>query len=142
MRHNYAIGILLAALAFAGPAHVSAQNSAPGPWQNFLIPLGETVYDINNHVTWLAEANLPAEGVPGTLNFRFGLPLCNADSTGDCIWADGAMSYMTAQEWVRRLNAASYLGHFGFPARRSTILDAHPRGRRMKASASAAARAR
>ena len=111
MKRNYLIGILLAALAFAGSTRLSAQENGSGNQIVYFVPDGETVYDVMNHVTWLADANLAAEGVPGTLNFRFGLPLCNADSTDDCIWADGAMSYTTAQEWVRRMNAASYLGH-------------------------------
>jgi hypothetical protein len=111
MRRNFAIGTLFAALTCAGSVQLSAQDNGPGNQVVLLIPDGETVYDVVNHVTWLADANLAAQGVPGTLNFRFGLPLCNADSTDDCIWADGAMSYTSAREWVRRMNAASYLGH-------------------------------
>ena len=70
MRHTLAIGILFALLTFAGSAHLSGQNSAPGPWQTFLIPLGDTVYDINNHVTWLADGNLAAKTLPDFENFR------------------------------------------------------------------------
>jgi hypothetical protein len=111
MRHRYAIGILLTALTIAGSARLSAQDNGPGNQIVYFIPDGGTVYDTVNHITWLTDANLAGQTLPDLENFRFGLPLCNADSTADCIWADGAMSYTTAQEWVGLLNAASYLGH-------------------------------
>jgi hypothetical protein len=108
MRHHCVIGILLAALTFVG----SAQGSAPGPWQTFLIPDGKTVYDIVNHVTWLADMNLP-----GKEKFRFDFPLCDGSSTepDPCIWASGSMSYTSAEAWVTALNnydnGNGYLGH-------------------------------
>jgi hypothetical protein len=121
MRHTFVVGILSAALTCACSVHLSAQTSAPSPWQTFLIPNGETVYDVFNQVTWLTDANLAASADANSPTGeqpasddtppRFGLPLCNPDSTGLCIWADGAMSYTTAQEWVKRMNAANYLGH-------------------------------
>jgi hypothetical protein len=45
MRHDYAIGILLAPLTIAGSAHLAAQDAIPSGWQLVLIPDGETVYD-------------------------------------------------------------------------------------------------
>jgi hypothetical protein len=117
MRHHYAIGILLAALAFAGSAQPSPQNSAPGPWQLFLIPDGVTVYDVVNNVTWLADANLAAKTPPGNKDFRFGLPLCDSTSTGPaelpepCVNLSGSMNYASAVAWVAGMNAANYLGH-------------------------------
>lgn len=91
-----------------------APDSAPPTWPKYLIPDGETVYDVQNHVTWLADANLAAQkGVPGTLNFRFGLPLCDASDSQPtvCIYASGAMDYESATKWVEGLNSAEYLGH-------------------------------
>jgi hypothetical protein len=111
---KFAIGILLAALTIAGSAQPSAQNSAPGPWQTFLIPEGETVYDIVNHVTWLADGNLPAMSVPGSLNFRFGLPLCpdlTIEPAEPCVNLSGSMNYTSAVAWVQGMNDANYLGH-------------------------------
>jgi hypothetical protein len=59
---------------------------------------GLTVHDAALHVTWLADANLPAKE-------KFGLPINNA----------GAMTYQVARRWVAALNAsnggAGYLGH-------------------------------
>ena len=49
--------LLCAGIACIGPAQLSAQNP---PWPLVLIPNGETVYDVVNHVTWLTDANLPA----------------------------------------------------------------------------------
>ena len=120
--HNFAMGTLIVALTIAGSAHLSAQNSAPGPWQKFLIPDGETngqtVYDIDNHVTWLANGNLAAEILPDQMppdnNFRFGLPLCpplTIEPTESCVNPDGSMNYTSALAWVAGMNAASYLGH-------------------------------
>jgi hypothetical protein len=59
MKHNFVIGILLAALACAGSAQSSPQNSAQDRWQKVLIPDGETAYDTVNHLAWLADTNLP-----------------------------------------------------------------------------------
>jgi len=114
IRRHCAIGILLAALAFAGSAQLSAQDAIPAHWQRVLIPDGETVYDTVNHVTWLADGNLAAQGVPGTLNFRFGLPVCpdlTKEPTEPCVNPSGSMSYPSAVAWVAGMNAANYLGH-------------------------------
>jgi hypothetical protein len=106
------LGTLLTGLALATSVNLSAQEN--------LIPNGTTVYDAVNGVTWLTDADLAAsvnadspDDAAASVDKppRFGLPLCNADSTDECIWADGAMSYTSAQEWVKRMNAASYLGH-------------------------------
>ena len=117
MRRHCIIGILLAALTCVGSAQLSAQGSAPGPWQPFLIPDGKSVYDIVNHVTWLTDMNLPHKE-----KFRFGFALCDGSITEPqpCIWADGSMNYTSAQAWVLALNAyvdpisgivTGYLGH-------------------------------
>ena len=120
MKLHCAIGILLAALALASSANLSAQDSVSSSWPYYLIPNGKTVYDKVNGVTWLTDADLAAsnnaersydQAASIDTPPRFGLPLCNADSTDVCIWADGAMSYTAAQEWVKRMNRASYLGH-------------------------------
>ena len=117
MKRNYVIGTLLAALTIAGSAQLSAQDNGPGNQVVRLIPDGETVYDTINHITWLADANLAAQAVPGTLNFRFGLPLCDISSTEPielpepCVNASGSMNYASALAWVKGMNNANYLGH-------------------------------
>ena len=73
MKRHSVTGILSAALIFAGSAQLSAQAPVSDLWPLVLIPNGETVYDVVNHVTWLTDANLPARQ-------RFGIPLC--DGTG------------------------------------------------------------
>jgi hypothetical protein len=117
MRRNFAMGTFLAVLAFAGTAQLSAQDSAPGDWRQFLSSDGETVYDVVNNVTWLADANLAAKTLPGNKDFRFGLPLCDSSSTGPaelpepCVNLSGSMNYASAVAWVAGMNAANYLGH-------------------------------
>ena len=119
MTHNLAVGSLFLALTIACSAHLSAQNSAPGHWQNFLIlegetPETETVYDIKNHVTWLADGNLPGAKLPGDKNLRFGLPLCpdlTIEPTESCVNPSGSMNYTSAVAWATAMNAAEYLGH-------------------------------
>jgi hypothetical protein len=112
--------ILLATLALAGSAPLLAQDGVTDNWQQYLIPDGNTVYDNINGVTWLRDADLAASADSSGAGYeagsedqppRFGLPLCNVASTDPCIWRSGEMSYTTAQEWVKRMNAASYLGH-------------------------------
>ena len=122
MRNHCVVGIILAALILFGSASVSAQssaqnpfqnlfqNSAPGDWQKVLIPDGFTVHDVVNHVTWLTDANLPAQQ-------RFGIPLC--DGTGPygsgivdpCVNASGIMDYPSATHWILAMNNANYQGH-------------------------------
>src|SRR5271170_6979539 len=111
MRREYAIGILLAALAIAGATQLAAQNAIqnaiPADSKPVLIPDGETVYDTVNHVTWLANANLPGTILPsttppGTKNFRFGIPLCEGTDKDPtvCIFLSGAMNYTSARAWI------------------------------------------
>lgn len=122
MRRHYAIGILLAALALIASRPLSAQNSfqnsAPGDWQKVLIPDGFTVHDVVNHVTWLADANLPGTTLPGRtpdeFNFRFGLPVCPPlaqTPTEPCVNPTGSMNYTSAVAWIQAMNNANFLGH-------------------------------
>jgi len=69
-----------------------------------LSPDGATVYDTVNHVTWLADADLPAINT-------FGLPRCDGSGTQPCVNASGSMNYQSAVAWVAAMNAAHYLGH-------------------------------
>ena len=111
MKRHSVTGILLAALIFfAGSAQLSAQAPVSDLWPPVLIPNGETVYDVVNHVTWLTDANLPARQ-------RFGIPLC--DGTGPhgtmimdpCVNASGIMDYPSATAWILAMNNANYQGH-------------------------------
>jgi hypothetical protein len=114
MERDLAIGTLLAALSCAGSAQLSAQDIGFGNQAVLFIPAGEAVYDTVNHVTWLADGNLASAGVPGTLNFRFGLPLCPAltiEPTEPCVNPSGSMNYASAVAWVKGMNDANYLGH-------------------------------
>lgn len=56
---------------------------------------GQTVYDSDLHVTWLANANLAATNT-------FGVSGINAN---------GTMTWYTAQSWIGAMNAANYLGY-------------------------------
>jgi hypothetical protein len=110
MKRHSVTGILSAALIFAGSAQLSAQAPVSDLWPLVLIPNGETVYDVVNHVTWLTDANLPARQ-------RFGIPLC--DGTGPygtmildpCVNASGIMDYKSATNWILAMNNANYQGH-------------------------------
>jgi len=104
MKRHGAIGILLATLTFFGSAQLSAQDAISDQWRLVLIPNGETVYDVVNQVTWLADANLARD-------FRFGLPICVTSSEVPCVNASGSMNYGSATAWVAAMNAANYLGH-------------------------------
>src|ERR1700691_4215109 len=108
MKRHCVIGILLAALIFAGSVQLSAQNPL---WPLVLIPNGETVYDVVNHVTWLTDANLPALQ-------RFGIPLCDGSGpygsppiVDPCVNGSGIMDYPSAAAWILAMNNANYLGH-------------------------------
>jgi len=101
LRRHRALVTLLAALACAGSARLSAQQFG---WHQYLIPDGQTVYDVVNQVTWLADANLAK-------TFRFGLPLCATSSEVGCVNASGSMNYGSATAWVAAMNAAHYLGN-------------------------------
>lgn len=65
---------------------------------------GFTVYDAGNHVTWLADFNLPASN-------RFGLALCDGSGVEPCVNKSGSMNYDAASAWITGMNAAHYLGH-------------------------------
>jgi hypothetical protein len=110
MKRHCVIGILLAALIFAGSAQLSAQAPASNLWPLVLIPNGETVYDVVNHVTWLTDANLPALQ-------RFGIPLCDGPGPygvpikDPCVNASGIMDYLSATDWILAMNNANYQGH-------------------------------
>src|SRR5437868_3538018 len=71
---------------------------------------GLTVHDELLHVTWLADANLPATQ-------KFGLP----------IHASGSMTFQNARKWVAALNASSrgagFLGHANWTLPATPITD-------------------
>ena len=87
------IAVLLSALSFSVLAVPNAHAA--------LIPSadGQTVYDTNLKVTWLANANLAATQTFGVKNIN----------------ANGSMNYATAVQWVAAMNALNggigYLGH-------------------------------
>ena len=104
MKRHCVIGILLGALTFVGSARLSAQAPIFDHWRLVLLPNGETVYDVVNHVTWLADADLHARQ-------RFGISLCGDPSADPCINASGIMDYPSATAWILAMNNANYLGH-------------------------------
>ena len=105
MKRHCVIGTLLATLIFAGSAQLSAQAPVSNLWPLVLIPNGETVYDVVNHVTWLTDANLPARE-------RFGLPLCVGNTpAAPCVFGSGIMDYQSAKDWILAMNNANYQGH-------------------------------
>jgi hypothetical protein len=63
---------------------------------------GQTVYDPVADVTWLANADLAKTQT-------FAAQCSNPDGTL-CINADGSMSHTTAENWIKGMNAAAYLG--------------------------------
>jgi len=117
MIRTFAIETLVAAPTFAGSVQISAQDNGSGKKAELFIPDGETVYDVVNHVTRLADANLAT-----TSEFRFGDPLCESlvvELPGPCVNASGSMNYTSAVAWVAAMNAyqdptikaVGYLGH-------------------------------
>ena len=67
-------------------------------------PAGKTVYDPSANVTWLADANLAASN-------RFGMATCTSPTTPAlCVGPDGAMSWDSANQFVKNMNIAVYLG--------------------------------
>ncbi len=67
-------------------------------------PGGQTVYDPVANVTWLANANLAASNT-------FGLPLCKAPGNPNlCVNQVGAMNFNSADQFVKNMNSAAYLG--------------------------------
>lgn len=86
-------------------ALVATRASAP------LVPSadGQTIYDPNLNVTWLADGNLAAEQ-------KSGIPSITKDGPGASnITQDGLMHYAAALRWVAAMNGfdngAGYLGH-------------------------------
>jgi hypothetical protein len=81
----------------------AGNDSAPvaEPASAALVPAadGQTIYDPNLNVTWIADANLAATQTFGVSNINH----------------DGSMDYATAVRWVEAMNAldhgAGYLGH-------------------------------
>lgn len=65
---------------------------------------GKTVYDPIANVTWLADANIGASNT-------FTLPRCTSPTTPTlCVATDGAMTWAAADQLIKNMNAASYLG--------------------------------
>jgi hypothetical protein len=76
-------------------------------------PDGQTIVDTTVGVTWLADANL-AGSLSTSSALRDSLGVQNIDPSLPNyinINPDGSMSYDTAQQWVKALNAHQYLGH-------------------------------
>jgi hypothetical protein len=73
----------------------SAKPAAPDA------PGGDVVYDTNQRVYWLANANLAGDATIRTALGAATLP----------INPDGTMDYPTAVQWVAAINNHSYLGH-------------------------------
>src|SRR5580698_8280063 len=96
---------LCAGIGCIGSAQLSAQAPASPLWPLVLIPNGDTVYDVVNHVTWLTAADLPARQ-------RFGIPLCEGSglygtgSEDPCVNASGIMDYLSATAWISAMNNA------------------------------------
>jgi hypothetical protein len=63
---------------------------------------GQTVYDPVADVTWLANADLAKTNT-------FGAQCVNADGSL-CVNPDGSMTHTTAENWIKGMNAARYLG--------------------------------
>jgi uncharacterized protein (TIGR03437 family) len=67
-------------------------------------PGGQTVYDPVSGVTWLANGNLAASN-------SFGLAPCKAPGNPNlCVNNDGAMNFNSADQFIKNMNAAAYLG--------------------------------
>ncbi len=96
---------ILSAAQFPGMTQpIEAHGLKPVEW-------GEVVYDSNQGVCWLADANLA--GNP-EIREKLGLPPVNL-VTGDGVNPDGTMDYATALVFVKALNDYNYgkgfLGH-------------------------------
>jgi uncharacterized protein (TIGR03437 family) len=70
-------------------------------------PGGQTVYDPNGIVTWLANANLAATNT-------FGLPICtNPTSSSICVAQDGSMNLAGAMQFIANMNSYNGVGYLG-----------------------------
>jgi hypothetical protein len=141
VKHRCVIGVLLAALAIPGSARLSAQENGLGNQTVSFIPSGDTVYDVVNHITWLADANLADQTPSGNPTFLFGLKLCDlADLTDppvppvSCVNPTGSMTYPSAVAWVAGMNAyqdpnfshVGYLGHSAWQLPTAPLKDSSP----------------
>jgi hypothetical protein len=78
----------------------------------YVNPGGQTVYDPETNITWLADANLAKRET-------FGLPRCKtAPDTTPCVARDGSMNYESAMAWVNAMNAyvdpiTNFVGYLG-----------------------------
>ena len=73
-------------------------------------PGGQTVYDPETDITWVANANLAASN-------PFGLPLCTTPtSPALCVGQDGAMTWASAVQFLTNMNSAAYLGQTNWQA--------------------------
>ncbi len=66
---------------------------------------GEVVFDINNQVYWLADANFAASAEGQKIQQEMGITT---------ILPNGAMDYPTAQAWVQALNQVQWNGCIGY----------------------------
>ena len=94
MRSRLATSFALFGLILALAMAAGAEGAGVASRSALSAKVPTTVYDPVLHVSWLADANLPAR-------MKFGL----------AINKDGSMSYQTAVQWVRRLNRNHFLGH-------------------------------
>jgi len=73
-------------------------------------PGGQSVYDPQTNVTWVANANLAASNM-------FGLALCTSPTTPSiCVAQDGAMTFSSATQFIANMNSAAYLGQTNWQA--------------------------
>ena len=84
MQHKPILLALLAGLSLSGAAQATLIDRGGGQ-----------IYDNALNITWLQNANLAATDTFGVSG----------------IFADGLMSWNTANQWIGAMNAADYLGH-------------------------------
>jgi hypothetical protein len=106
MHKGFAVSSLLAVIL--GAALFSAVALAGQGLELMTVNGGEVVYDTNNQVYWLADANLAATQLFGISG----------------IDPNGAMDYPTAKKWVAALNAQRYLGHTDWQLPATPLKDA------------------
>ncbi len=109
---------LLAAAQFPGLTQpIETHGLAPVDW-------GAVVYDANQGVCWLADANLAGNA---EVRAKLGLPAVNP-ITGDGVNPDGTMDYVTAVAFVEALNAYNngqgFMGHNNWQLPTNPAVDA------------------
>lgn len=71
---------------------------------------GKAVYDTNQNITWIADANLAASN---TFGLEVGVDLGSLSgintSGGSYIYSDGRMNWGGAMTWISAMNANNYL---------------------------------